>query len=108
MNIFEISVAIMFSLNFSHIGDLITNKKSLSINLGILPGESIYSFVATQEFFRFVVVQLPSCVCLTLYDPMDCRMPGFPVPHHLPELAQVHAHCISDSMQPSHLIVSHF
>ena len=25
-----------------------------------------------------------------------------PVPHHLPESAQVHAHCISDAIQPSH------
>ena len=28
--------------------------------------------------------------CLTLYDPMDCSMPGFPVLHHLPEFAQTH------------------
>ena len=33
---------------------------------------------------------------LTLHDPMDCSMPGFPVPHHLPEFAQVHVHCVSD------------
>ena len=26
--------------------------------------------------------------CLTLCDPMDCSMLGFPVLHHLPELAQ--------------------
>ena len=38
----------------------------------------------------------------TLHDPMDCSMPGFPVPHHLPEFAQVHVHWISDSIQPSH------
>ena len=25
-----------------------------------------------------------------------------PVPHHLPESAQVHVHCISDAIQPSH------
>ena len=24
---------------------------------------------------------------------MDCSTPGLPVPHHLPELAQVHGHC---------------
>ena len=27
--------------------------------------------------------------CLTLYNPMDCSMPGLPVPHHLLEFAQV-------------------
>ena len=30
--------------------------------------------------------------CLTLCDPMDCSMPGFPVYHQLPELAQTHVH----------------
>ena len=30
--------------------------------------------------------------CLTLHDPMDCNTPGFPVLHHLPELAQTHVH----------------
>ena len=35
-------------------------------------------------------------------DPMDCSMPSFPVPHHLLEFAQVHVHCISDAIQPSH------
>jgi len=32
-------------------------------------------------------------LCLTLCDPMDCSMPGIPVLHHLPELAQTHV-CI--------------
>ena len=42
-------------------------------------------------------------LCPTLHDPMDCSTPGFPVPHHLPEFAQVHVHWISDAIQPSHL-----
>ena len=33
---------------------------------------------------------------------MDCSKLGLPVPHHLPELAQVHVHCIGDAIQPSH------
>ena len=35
-------------------------------------------------------------------DPMDCSMPGFPVLHHLLELAQTHVHWASDAIQPSH------
>ena len=31
-------------------------------------------------------------LCPALHDPMDCSTPGFPVPHHLPEFAQVHVH----------------
>ena len=43
------------------------------------------------------VIQL----CPTLWDPMDCSMPGFPVHHQLPELTQT----ISSSVIPfsSHL-----
>jgi len=40
--------------------------------------------------------------CLTLCDPMDCRTPGLPVPHHLPEFAQVHDNWINDAIQPPH------
>ena len=39
---------------------------------------------------------------LTLCNPMGCRMPGLPVPHHLLKFAQVHVHCIIDDIQPSH------
>ena len=46
------------------------------------------------------VVRSPSCAWLC--DPMDGSTPDLPVPHHLPEFAQVHAHYISDAVQPSH------
>ena len=44
--------------------------------------------------------------CLTLCDPMDCSMPGFPVHHQLLELAQTHVHRVSDAIQPSHPLSS--
>ena len=37
----------------------------------------------------------------TLCGSMDCSTPGFPVPHNLQELAQLHAYCIGDAVQPS-------
>ena len=40
--------------------------------------------------------------CPTLCDPIDCSTPGLSVPHHLPEFAHVHVHCMSDAIQPSH------
>ena len=40
--------------------------------------------------------------CPTLCNPMDCSTLGFPVQHHLPELAQTHTHWVSDAIQPSH------
>ena len=36
--------------------------------------------------------------------PNDCSTQGLPVPHHLPEFAQVHVHWIGDAIQPSHLL----
>ena len=46
--------------------------------------------------------------CLTLCNPMDCRTPGLPVLHRLPELAQTHVHWASDVIQPSHPLFSSF
>ena len=46
--------------------------------------------------------------CLALCNPMDCSMPGFPVLHHLLELAQTHVHWVSDAIQPSHPLISFF
>ena len=59
---------------------------------------------------------LPACCCCcsvtqscpTLCHPMDCSTPGLPAPHHLPEFAQVHVHCISDAIQPSHPLTPSF
>ena len=45
-------------------------------------------------------------LCTTLCDSMDCNMPGFPVLHHLLELAQIHVHRVSDSIQLSHPLLS--
>ena len=44
------------------------------------------------------VVQLCPAFC----DFKDCSMPGFPVLHQLPELAQTHVHWVGDAIQPSH------
>ena len=40
--------------------------------------------------------------CLTLWDPMDYSLPGFPVHHQLPELAQTHVHEVGDTIQTAH------
>ena len=44
--------------------------------------------------------------CPTLWDPMDCSMPGFPVQHELPELTQTHVHWVGDAIQPFHPLLS--
>ena len=40
--------------------------------------------------------------CPTLCNHLDYSMTSLTVPHHLPEFAQVHVHCNSDAIQPSH------
>ena len=45
-------------------------------------------------------------LCLTLCNPMDCNMPGFPVHHQLPELAQTHVHRVGDAIQLVHPLSS--
>ena len=52
------------------------------------------------------VVQLLSCV--QLCDPMDCSKPGFPVLHHLMELAQTQACWLGDAIQLSYPLSSPF
>ena len=49
------------------------------------------------------IVQFSSVAqsCLTLCDPMNCSMPGFPVHHQLPEFTQTHVHRVRDAIQPS-------
>ena len=53
----------------------------------------------------FKVFELTCCsvahLCSTLCDPMACSMLGFPVLHHLLDLAQIHVHWVSDVIQPS-------
>ena len=44
--------------------------------------------------------------CLTLWDPMNCSMPGFPGLHHLLKFAQIHVHWVSDAIQPSRPLLS--
>ena len=45
-------------------------------------------------------------LCLTLCNPMDSSMPGFPVHHELLELTQTHVHWVNDAIQPSHPLSS--
>ena len=56
-------------------------------------GEFCFSLMMLLFSYQFI-----SDTC----DPMDCSMPGLPIPHCFPEFAQVHIHWIGDSIQPSH------
>ena len=61
----------------------------------------------TRMFYICLLYYLISSVtqsCLTLCDPMDYSMPGYPIHHQLPELTPVRWVC--DAIQPSHPLSS--
>ena len=53
-----------------------------------------------------VQLHLVAELCPTLCDPMDCSMPGYPVHHPHPELAQTHVHQVDNAIQPSYPLLS--
>ena len=55
--------------------------------------------------FIYLLLLFTCPVMADSLQPMDCSTPGLPVLHHLPEFAQLHVHCISDAVQPSHLLM---
>ena len=56
--------------------------------------KDILLFTTTWMELESISVQFGSVtqLCLTLCDPMDCSMPGFPAHHKLLELVQTHVH----------------
>ena len=63
-------------------------------------GKNVFSSVASVQFSS--VAQS----CPTLCGPMNHSMPGFPIHHQLPELAQTHVHRVGDAIQLSHPLSS--
>ena len=59
----------------------------------------LWGFTFKTLFFQFSSVAQS---CLTLWDSMNCSMPGLPVYHQLPESTQTHVHWVGDAIQPSH------
>ena len=61
---------------------------------------------AVQKIFTLIQFSSVTHSCLTLCDPMDCNMPGFPIHHQLPGLTQTHVHWVDDAIQPSHPVIT--
>ena len=72
----------------------------------IIPWTLTRDYVWHFTVTRFSSIQFSHSVMCKLCDPMDCCMPGFPVHHQLPELAQTHVHRVGDAIQPFHLLSS--
>ena len=54
-----------------------------------------------KKIYGIILLSAVTQSCLTLYHPVDCSTPGFPVHHQLPELAEAQVHRISDAIQLS-------
>jgi len=81
-------------------------QRALAPSLTLLPNQQkrrkilfpgLHSPLCFRSALAFHSIKFSCCCsvaqsCLTLFDPMDCSTPGFPVLHHLLELAQIHVH----------------
>ena len=61
---------------------------------------------AHQPFHEHCQFSSVAQSCLTLCDPMDHSMPGFPIHRQLPELIQTYVHRIDEAIHPSHPLSS--
>ena len=71
-------------------------------NIIILYKYLLYDFIISLQFSSMTQS------CPTLCNPRDRSMPGFPVHHQLPELAQSHIQRVGNAIQPSHPLFSPF
>ena len=116
INNIHISYIYIYICVFVHIGEghshplqysCLENSHGQRNLMGYSPwGHKELDMTERLSTYVYVCVCLYSCSvtqsCLTLCHPMDCSTPGFPVLHHLLELAERHVHC----MQPcNHLIL---
>ena len=82
----------------------ISNIKNLKIShqirgFNLLWGRGVMNTIGS-------VINSVTKSCPTLYNPMDCRTPGFSVHHQLLEPTQTQVHRVSDAILPSHLLSS--
>ena len=64
------------------------------------------AIVVNKRFWNAVQFSSVAQSCPTLWDPMNCSMPGLPVRHQLPDPTQTHVHWVGDATQPSHPLSS--
>ena len=65
-----------------------------------------YNYKIVRFFFKYIQFSSVAPLCPTLCGPMNCSTPGLTVHHQLPEFTQTRVHCVSDAIQPSHLLSS--
>ena len=61
-----------------------------------------FTFFILSVSLLYPLVDVQSLCHIQLCNPMDCRMPGFPVLPYLSKCPQTHGHWVGDAIQPSH------
>ena len=76
----------------------------MTLKKHIIPHIICTSQINITEVKQLELVLLLSVakLCPTLYDPVDCSTPGFPVFHCFLEFAQIHVYSVGDVISPSH------
>ena len=96
----------MDTLSLTKEAKIYNGEKTIFLTSGA--GKTGQPFVKKMKLEHFLTPsgQFSSAaeLCPTLCDPMNCRTPGLPVHHQLPEFTQTSVHRVSDSIQPSHCL----
>ena len=79
---------------------LLSNRNKVQIMGGIL------NYLVMTLKIKISSVQFSCSVTSDWSNPMDCSTPGPHVHHQLLELTQTHVHWVSDTIQPSHPLLS--
>ena len=90
-NIYKINSTLMMELNMKYKTITLLGKKEKKLKRKTF-GNSVQFCSVAQ-------------LCLTLWDPVDCSMPGFPIHHHYQSLLKLIS--IESVMPPNHLILCH-
>ena len=70
------------------------------------PTDTVKLLFKAAKFCYTVQFSSAAQSCLTLCDPINHSMPGLLVNHQLLDFTQIHAHRVSDAIQPSHPLSS--
>ena len=69
---------------------------------------SLFIYIISTNRIGISSIQFSSVaqLCPTLWNPVDCSMPGLPVNRQFLEFTQTHVHWVGDAIQPSHPLLS--
>ena len=79
----------------------------LDLSTGMMDGSTFWKLINMYVCELYILLCVLCCysdtkLCLTLCNPMNFSMPGFPVLLCFLVFAQIHVHLVDDAFQPSH------